>query len=745
MEVKRAFRCYRGPDDPGPFSDIINAMSFHCRQMKEYNKRGVFSLTASTPIGEVTLQRINDVDYIWTKGKKGFIFIILIPDLITGWKIPVSLIKDKYEFMPMLDVDDIKNVIARYEFEEDVTGLAGDFPRFEYMPYISKRYGISHTSVGHPGNIAFLSPFYGWHYKHYILDCTGNAGSDDIWRPPYQTSYYAFGADLHPPWYSMSDLTDHGFHYCFEAAIDQLKRIYQPINVVVTLDSEEITVADFTLLSREGLTYNFVYPVRTDRFYGKNAFTYIKNSQGIYELTSFGESIHVNGAEAVTVPAGIDPILFFWPWVPYLDEVRGFNILSYAANTENPLTGSKWFLTPSLAPFYSWEAGGHDKQGQYSAQQLFKDDGSFSDVSYPYSSNTAQNDSPCSCGDCGTGDTTVTNLTDVPEYSSSGTRYVPIGLIGGRIPIRMKTTWSQTGRGPTTNNVNVQAIAGTYPFLTLQGPSIPRLDEVDLFKACCLDNFASTGSGTTAYSETANNNISITQELRVGDDLIFSGESTMSYSLTYSLNENYAGSIAATVTPPEFECDGAISYTTQQVPGGSSQSLSWVAAGPTLPACVDTRVFTWALSGGGSLSTTTEQTTIYTAPETNPNCENNATVSLLCNGVVVDTLEMAINVDTGGVIAYYNYTGYHRVELPGGYLCPGQVTYYSGQWGGCCVSYHYCDGTRRAIPESAEYACSCAGCTDEAARAFCEPCQEGVVDVRTSAQKANGCCPVALL
>jgi hypothetical protein len=67
MEVKRAFRCYRGPDDPGPFSDIINSMSFGCRHMKEFNRNGVFCLAANTPDGYVKVMRVNDVDYIWTQ------------------------------------------------------------------------------------------------------------------------------------------------------------------------------------------------------------------------------------------------------------------------------------------------------------------------------------------------------------------------------------------------------------------------------------------------------------------------------------------------------------------------------------------------------------------------------------------------------------------------------------------------------------------------------------------------------
>lgn len=66
MEVKRAFRCYRGPDDPGPFSDIINSMSFGCRHMKEFNRNGVFCLTAKVPEGYVKVLRVGDVDYVDT-------------------------------------------------------------------------------------------------------------------------------------------------------------------------------------------------------------------------------------------------------------------------------------------------------------------------------------------------------------------------------------------------------------------------------------------------------------------------------------------------------------------------------------------------------------------------------------------------------------------------------------------------------------------------------------------------------
>jgi len=65
--MKRALRSYRGPDNPESFMAEINAMSFHCANMKSFNPNGVFRLVKNTPHGRVELLRINDVDYIRTK------------------------------------------------------------------------------------------------------------------------------------------------------------------------------------------------------------------------------------------------------------------------------------------------------------------------------------------------------------------------------------------------------------------------------------------------------------------------------------------------------------------------------------------------------------------------------------------------------------------------------------------------------------------------------------------------------
>lgn len=738
MEVKRAFRCYRGPDDPGPFSDIINSMSFGCRHMKEFNKGGVFCLTANTPEGYVKVLRVGDVDYIWTEGGASIsIAIILIPDLIGGWKIPVTCKKNDYSFLSMVTLDGTENIL-RAEFSQDLAGVMGTVPRFEYMPYISKPYDRSIASVGDAGTLYMLDPLNDWHFKYYILDCTGDASDDPIWRPPYQGTWYAMGVDLVPPWYSLSQWTCHNYHWCFEAAIDQMKRIYQPATIEVVLDSEEIAPPYLTMSNRNGTTYVFIPPMQTNRFYGKNS-GYVKNSEGIYELVSFGESIYVNGVGTLTVPDAIDPIYFFWPWIPYLDEIRGFNILSYGPK-DTSLTDTKWYMIPELDVMRSWGIGYYNKLGQYLTEQLFKDMATFSNVVYSSTPQGITNETACACGDCGTGTWAVNEEADVSPYTSSGTRYIPIGLIGGKIPISMRTTWSQNGSGPAKSTSHQHTISGNYPYISLL-ESGGGANLAEMYESCCISDFANASNRVKSYNESASNDLSISQELKVGEDVIFSGESSLSYAMTYSAGETYDGTIEATVVPPDtspLDCSGYITYTTQQMPVSGTQALRWVDTINYKPCQEGSFIFSWALSGGGSLSSYTEQTTIYTAPEENPDCGYNATISLLCNGVVIDTLEIAVNQYTSYFYTAYNVKGDCRV-----YENPSFSHYCKPPWYPepqhppwlRPVKYFYCDGVLKY--EGGSYNCHADYCDDWAAGE--------IIDTRTPSMIAAGCCPAPLL
>jgi hypothetical protein len=751
MEVKRAFRKYLGPDDPGPFSDMINSMSFGCRHMKEFNRNGIFCLTGNIPEGQVKVMRVGDIDYIWTKGGvEKLLYIILVPDAIGGWKIPVTLKEGDYTFGDMSGLENI--TLYRWSFEKDLAGAMGTLPRFEYMPYISKPYERSHVSIGYVGDVNFLDPLYDWHFKYYILDCTGDASDDPIWRPPYQGTWVAMGHDLVPPWYSLSNWTAHNYHWCFEAAIDQMKRIYQPAVIEVVLDSEEIVPAGLTLSNRNGLTYIFIPPMQTNRFYGKNS-GYVKNSEGIYELVSFAESIYVNGVGDLSVPDAITPIYFFWPWIPYLDEIRGFNILNYGPDDAS-LTDTKWYMTPELDTMRSWGIGYYNKLGQYLTEQLFKDAATFSNVTYPSTSESIANESACGCGDCGTGTWAENDEESVPPYNSSGTRYIPIGLIGGKIPISMKTVWSQTGAGPNKSTNHQHTIEGNYPYNSLL-ESGGGLNFAELYESCCIAEFANASNRVKTYSESANNGLSISQELKVGEDVIFSGESSLSYVMTYSADESYEGTIDATVIPPEGTCLGAIAYTTLQMAVNEQQSLS--VDDPS--AC---STYRWALSGGGSLSTEEGISTVYTAPADNDNCASNATITLYCTRTggaeaEIDSITIAVNKVTDHIIAaQYNgpcEEGCSKTWTGSYWMCVYEYWYYQ--------TLYHCDGTVHSGPTKKILISSSGGCqyfscaklhancdnnsSCVAVGGCCNKYTPGYSDLRSAAQIAAGCCPAQLL
>jgi hypothetical protein len=763
VEVKRAFRCYRGPDDPGPFSDMINSMSFGCRHMKEFNKNGVFCLSAHTPEGYVKVMRVGDVDYIWTEGGvKSLLYIILIPDTIKGYRIPVTIKEGDYTFGP-IESFGLKPSISRYQFMPDIGGVTGASPCQQYMPYIFKYLGQSHASVGDPGGEIFFSPQDEWHRKFYVLDCTGEASAQErLWYPPGQGSGWAFGQDLLPTWYSMSPFTAHGFHWCFEAAIDQLKKTYIPYNTEVTLAAEGIVIPNFDILDSSGKKYNMQYPLLTNRFFGKNAYTYTTDLSGNKSISAIGEHIYVSGVVTPTKPE-IDPVLFFWPWIPYLDEIRSFNILLYSSRFDlGDFEG--FFMSPGLDTFHELSIGYYTPDGAFANQPLTEDEATFSDVTGI--SNTENTDAPtdCGCGLCGTGVWTINHSWTTNDFTSSGTKHIPIGLIGGKIPIIMKTSWVQTAKGPSGSSVNTATISGNYPFVSLT--SGDGFGLVHWYETCCITNFANTHNRASSGSESASNEMTLSQELKVGDDIIFSGESSMDYSMSHSFQEAYDATIEATVIPPDApECAGNINYTTSQMSVNQKQNLSWTDSTPA-NICGDAHVFSWALSGGGSLSSTTSQTTTYTAPSSNAGCSNNATISLLCDGVVVDEVEIAINQSGYTGVAYYYNTGciefceqqegeeyfnanYYMFQTQ--YHCDGSVHLATTKKNIRGISggpWRSCPAILDALNTSWTHSCAAVYGVDccaayEAGLVF--GYGSGYIDVRTQAQIDEGCCPAALL
>ena len=86
-----------------------------------------------------------------------------------------------------------------------------------------------------------------------------------------------------------------------------------------------------------------------------------------------------------------------------------------------------------------------------------------------------------------------------------------------------------------------------------------------------------------------------------------------------------------------FGCLAAkIGFVSEAMHVGHSQDLVALYGDPS-------EEYGWSLSGGGQLSKTIGTAVTYTAPPSNFNCEENATVTLRCNGEVVDQLRIYVS------------------------------------------------------------------------------------------------------
>ena len=172
------------------------------------------------------------------------------------------------------------------------------------------------------------------------------------------------------------------------------------------------------------------------------------------------------------------------------------------------------------------------------------------------------------------------------------------------------------------------------------------------------------------------------------------------------------------------------------------------------------QAYTWSIeSGGGSLSVTTGEEVTYTAPDSNPDGENNPTIKLSVeNGgeVVCDTLSISVNAYTGAEVAYA-IVGSELTKdcTPGSpqtyceefiwfhnYDCSNNLLWDSF-CGGCSCNYwgEICNEFYAHIEGISE--CSLAVSSQHCIDAGYPP--GSTVDKRTATMKTQGCCPAALL
>ena len=162
----------------------------------------------------------------------------------------------------------------------------------------------------------------------------------------------------------------------------------------------------------------------------------------------------------------------------------------------------------------------------------------------------------------------------------------------------------------------------------------------------------------------------------------------------------------------------SISYTTTAMSVSEQQSLG--ITGTVYPDCF---TYSWNSTGGGSLEVAEGGlSAVYTAPESNANCDENAEIQLLVDGEVCDTLKIAINSAIGSAGKIFDHCEFYGTNKTGcwqrTFFCDGSIA---------------TDATLRSWFWDATSDCS----------SSCESLFP--IDSRTATLKEEGCCPPQLL
>lgn len=717
---------WKGPDRPvGPLMGLVRHVKFCLDNMDHNGERAFLALRRKNTNGTVRILRTNNVDYIWTwtGGREG-LYIVFI-DALTKiyYAIKVGVKKDDYSFSGLIADFSDKKITISGSYDE----------KREYCPYIYKLGEDSYAEIGVINNMV-AGTWDEWHYKWYTFDCAPPSGSFnadiEIWRPPPQGFRYAFGYDLDPTWYSMSQFTAYSRYSKWSRVIDQAKRVYYPLTSTVKIDDVVLTV---------------VQSIKVMNYYGKNNFTLDADGKTL----TYGSSAKIDKIVTVDVPVDMQPALYFWPWIPYLDDIGHFDIFTYAERTSFGMSEG-FFITPELDSFKSWEVKYYNKDGSDYVVGNYPDSGTFSEM--PWSGDTAEeSDSPPCEGwggtwECGLLEYNQTK-TSIAPYSSHGKRVIPIGVTGLDI-LRMETEWTQSGNINTMTNYHT-VTEGNYPYIYEMRPEYVygKTYYHDLFGPYVFKNVVDS---TVDKTENYSNTMSLTQNLYIGNDVIFSGGGSLTYEAESTEHQKRDAEIYLKLTPKYCECDATLNYTTLHMEDDEEQTLIYTTS------CVfplESPEYTWQLSGPGTL-TPNGTSAIYKAP--NPiGCvvpeDEVATVSILCKGETADSCAITLHHNnTDGGVAYAIYS---RGTIWG---CR------SIGWTGCqervfiSVRYVYCNGGSVASGTVRYYdskvPCTCGGAWPEGIPLLGGYYEYGrtpvyndglnvVFDRRSQAMKDAGCCP----
>lgn len=709
MDAPRALRNYRYEANPSDYQAIIGSLSFQCRNIQQHAKVSVIQLTQSVPGAIITVRRVNDIEYVYIQRLDKNYYIILSSKSDETYLIPfrVSLESVNIESSVIK-----KSINAEYFDSTYISPLYDTYQ--ETCPFI---YTLDHETfliiINGGAMERNVSNRDDWHYNQYTNYPDLSIGQE-------ADHYYASGLfnSEARSWYKKQGVgfsispytffTDGATHV--NRYIDQDKRLYTPTGAysfaagesgIIRLDEHPYGKKPFTLTADGVQTYNEVV-----------------KSTGISDMNDY---------TMVTI---------LWPFIPYLCEWSYFNLQRKTGSAIPVQLSEQWFNY-----LFSHELNYRRADGTDVSSALRTD----SEVS----SFPAQEDVTSITGDSSYGTSAYSRTdttTQVAELAM--TKYHTIGSIGNLKDLYVKNEIRCDYDYSFVVNIGV---ARTTNF-----PSQYYSPEFydDLTWECCVSHSDSTNAwGRQTLTRT--NTITGTQQLIAGSIVIDAGEINMDYEHTSSFDTDQVGTAShfkpckETGAPcPECGCNSvSISYTTQQMSVTEYQNLGVIEGdNEGLPYCE----YTWQLSGGGELSSLTGTSTVYTAPATNSGCSNNATISLLVNGNVCDTLKIAINAVSGDDQAVRTWTG-KRCQLLSDYIANAYITNNTYNCNGEVV-YGPCEvGVQKnTYPEEV----SCADAYNETISV--PACFSGAntvnylesispVDLRTATQITNGCCPEQLL
>jgi hypothetical protein len=219
-------------------------------------------------------------------------------------------------------------------------------------------------------------------------------------------------------------------------------------------------------------------------------------------------------------------------------------------------------------------------------------------------------------------------------------------------------------------------------------------------------------------------------------------------SVTPFLADDMGEECATLDVTVESPCGGeSIGYTTLQMNVNTSQTLTVVNP-------VAGKGYGWIASSGNIDATGLSVT--YTAPSSNTNCVDNATITLTCDGETEDSITIAVNANATTAVAYAikvlttacwtnicdpPYTCYHAQSTTNAYKCDG--TQPPDGYAGCINALGFGGDCNMRYGG----ACSCAWVAANTGPYFgvCPTVGYGTTDLRTALMKTQGCCPAQLM